>query len=94
MNYQNAVELVRANSDDEDFRVYSVNTRRLLQEEAQANREYFETLPEAQACFDVSVAGDPGEEYLIELIEWCWDSPTGGLHQLGVLKTRRESILV
>ncbi|MBI3668568.1 MAG: hypothetical protein HY237_02135 [Acidobacteria bacterium] len=94
MNYQEAVELLRANSDDEDFRVHSVSTRRLPEEGTPAYNEYFETLPEAQACFDVSVAGDPGEEYIIELIEWCWDSPTGGLHQLGVLKTRRESVQV
>ena len=94
MNYQQAVELTRANADDEDFRVYSVNTHRLPEEEAQSHNEYFETLPEAQAHFDVSIAGDPGEEYIIELIEWCGDVQSGGLNRLEVLKARCESVEV
>ncbi len=96
MNYQQALELVRTNADadlrldqDEDFRVYSVSTRPLLQEETQSN-EYFETLPEAQAYFDVSIPGDPGEEYIIELIEWRADAEGSGLGRVGVLKTRCE----
>lgn len=92
MNYEQAVELVRANTDDEDFRVYSISTRRLLEEQAAGQIEYFEALPEPQASFDVSVGVDPGEEYIIELTEWCADIQTGGLNRLGVLKARRESV--
>ncbi len=92
MNYQRAVELVRGNVDDEDFRVYSVSTRRLLGDEAQGQSEYFDTLPEAQAYFDVSMVGDPGEEYIVELIEWCADIRSGGLNRVGVLKTRSEFV--
>jgi hypothetical protein len=92
MNYQQAVELVRANADDEDFRVYSVGTRQLLEEEAQGQNEYFETLPEAQAYFDVSIVGDPGEEYIVELIEWSADARSEGLNRVGVLKTRSELV--
>ena len=94
MNYQQALELIKANADDEDFRVFSVSSRRLLQDEAQNRNEYFETVAEAQAYFDVSIAGDPGEEYIIELIEWCADAQSGGLNRVAVLKTRRESVEV
>ena len=94
MNYQQALQLIRTNADDEDFRVYSVSTRPLLQDEAQSRNEYFETPPEAQAYFDVSIGGDPGEEYIIELIEWCADAEGSGLERVGVLKTRRESVAV
>ena len=92
MNYQQVIEWVKANLDDEDFRVYSVSTRPLLKAEAQAENEYFETLPEAQAYFDSSIVGDPGEEYILELIEWCADVPTGGLNQVAVHKTRSEFV--
>ena len=92
MNIQQAIELVKANADDEDFRVYSVSTRPLLEAEAKGQSEYFETLREAQAYFESSVLGGPGEEYLVELIEWCGDVPTGGLNQVGVLKTRSEFV--
>ncbi len=92
MNYQQAVALVKANADDEDFRVYSVSTRPLLEGEPEGQSEYFETLPEAQAYFDGSIVGDPGEEYILELIEWCADAPTGGLNRVGVLKTRSEFV--
>ncbi len=93
MNYQQALELVRTNADDEDFRVYGVSTRPLLQEETQSS-EYFETLPEAQAYFDASIPGDPGEEYIIELIEWRADAEGSGLERVGVLKTRCELVAV
>jgi hypothetical protein len=94
MNYWQAIELAKANADDEDFRIYSVSTRQISEseEEAQGVEEYFETLPEAQVYSDVSVAGDPGEEYVIELLEWCTDPETGGLNRIGVSKTRSEPV--
>ena len=92
MNYQQAVQLFKANADDEDFRTYSVSTRPLLEAEAKGQNEYFETLPEAQAYFDGSIVGDPGEEYIVELIEWSADTRTGDLSQVGVLKTRSEFV--
>ena len=94
MNYWQAIDLAKANVDDEDFRIYSVSTRPISEskEETRGVEEYFETLPEAEAYFDVFMALDPGEEYLIELVEWGIDQETGGLNRVGVSKTRTESV--
>jgi hypothetical protein len=94
MNYWQAIDLAKASVDDEDFRIYGVSTRPVSEseEETQAVEEYFETLPEAHVYFDGWIAGDSGEEYVIELGEWAIDPETGGLKQVGVLKTRTEFV--